>query len=87
MAQEKSRKFEPVVILANILQIVENKRPDEMSEPFDVSSVMADFFEGRGKPYRCAGHLWSGAVRSASLDGIIKQRQGHREVGAIFRCG
>jgi hypothetical protein len=38
-----------------------------MSEPFDVSSVMADFFEGRGKPYRCAGHyvVRSGAKRVA----------------------
>jgi hypothetical protein len=56
------------VTLATILQIVENKRSDEMSEPFDVSSVMADFFEGRGKPYRCAGHyvVRSGAKRVAS---------------------
>ncbi len=38
----------PSVTLPNILQMVEYKRSGEMSEPFDVSPVNADFFEGRG---------------------------------------
>jgi hypothetical protein len=69
------------VTLTYILQIVENKRPGEMSEPFDVSSIMADIFEGRGNHIAVPGIMWSGAVRSASPDGIIKQRQGIEKLG------
>ena len=72
------------VTVTYILQIVENKRPGEMSEPFDISSIMADIFEGRGNHIAVPGIMWSGAVRSASPDGIIKQRQGIGKLGRFL---
>jgi hypothetical protein len=42
---------------------------------------MADIFEGRGNHIAVPGIMWSGAVRSASPDGIIKQRQGVEKLG------